>query len=172
MKQSFLSTASSIARDQGLAGFYRGLFAYVILCGRPAIQNTIYGQIRLALIRARSSRRSVGEKISALESFVIGAFARALATLIVYPFIRAKVLAQAARGALDGEPKQPGMLWAMRAAVSAEGVSSLYRGIAPELVRGTLSSAIMLMIKEQSQSLSRAGLALVMNVGGAGKELP
>jgi len=45
---------SAILKEKGVGGFYRGLSAYIVLCLKPAIQFTIYEQLRLALLKRRA----------------------------------------------------------------------------------------------------------------------
>jgi adenine nucleotide transporter 17 len=160
-----LTVAKAINRDQGIAGFYKGLVAYFILCGRPAIQFTVFEQLRAVVLAARAGGKKRPKALSALEAFVLGALARCLATLVVYPFIRAKVMAQAARSsppaaAEPGDDKvppssPPTMMESMAAVYREEGVAGLYRGVHPELLRGTLSSGVLLMIKERVYVFNR-----------------
>jgi adenine nucleotide transporter 17 len=77
--------------------------------------------------------------------------ARAIATFFVYPFIRAKVMAQAA----STEPRSKSISGSLKGILATEGVAGLYRGVKPELFRGMLSAAIMLMIKERAFSFSK-----------------
>jgi hypothetical protein len=90
---------------------YSGLLSsYIILCWKPAIQYTIYESIQRLRIQQRQHRvpqpefqnphpspnHPHGSKsnshISWMESFVIAIIARTIATLIVYPYIRRRLL--------------------------------------------------------------------------------
>jgi len=186
-----VKTMAQIWNEQGLSGYYRGVSAYLVLCFKPAIQYAVYEQLK-ALLLLKNARKQKGNApvfLSALEAFVLGALARAVATLVVYPYIKAKVLAQAtttttttttatASSAVEAGPACT--LSASSASSSAsisvsptptpptespsavvlriladEGVGGVYRGIAPELVRGMLSAALMLMIKERVHGFSQ-----------------
>jgi hypothetical protein len=82
--------------------FYRGVQAYYILCFKPALQYSIYEQIKSVLVTTRRGKSRKGargnngseQQLSAGEAFLLGMFSRAIATLIVFPFVRAKVLLQ------------------------------------------------------------------------------
>jgi hypothetical protein len=77
--------------------------------------------------------------------------ARTVSTVLVFPFIRAKVMLQA--GKSRGETKS--LLVLLLQMWQREGVAGLYQGLGPELTRGVLSSALMLMIKEKVAVLVR-----------------
>jgi adenine nucleotide transporter 17 len=145
--------AGSIFRDQGWAGFYRGLWAYAVLCCRPAIQYTVFEQLRTLVLRSRqrAANGRPSTSLTSIEAFALGAMARAIATFFVYPFIRAKVMAQAA----STEPRSKSISGSLKGILATEGVAGLYRGVKPELFRGMLSAAIMLMIKERVLSFSK-----------------
>lgn len=85
-------------KEDGVAAFYRGLAASVLLCVNPAIYNTVFDQLKarlLARIQARSGGRRV-VALSTLQAFALGVIAKAIATLLTYPYIRAKMVMQAA----------------------------------------------------------------------------
>ncbi len=77
----------------------------------------------------------------------MGALARSIATLILFPYIRAKVLVQAKKkkqqqGDLekgkqeDEDEEEPeGIVGTLQKIVKEEGVLALYRGLAPELTK-------------------------------------
>jgi hypothetical protein len=94
--------------------FYRGLQAYYILSFKPALQYSIYEQIKSVLLttRRRKSRKGAcgnngsEQQLSAGEAFLLGMFSRTVATLIVFPFVRAKVLLQKQSTTKEEEEKQ------------------------------------------------------------------
>ena len=75
---------------------------------------------------------------------------KAVATIVTYPYIRAKVLLQRARDPTDERgydaTTAPGVL---RQVAAREGWVGLYRGLQPQLVKGVSNAALMLMIKER-----------------------
>lgn len=84
-------------KEGGVAAFYRGLAASVLLCINPAIYNTVFDQLK-ARVLARAQARAGPHKVVALstvQAFVLGVIAKAIATLLTYPYIRAKMVMQA-----------------------------------------------------------------------------
>ncbi|CAH0518907.1 unnamed protein product [Peronospora belbahrii] len=116
---SMLQILRSLIKKSGVGGLYKGFGAYFVLCLQPAIQYTVFERLKnVYLLKFKQASQALG----ALEVFVLGAIARSIATIVLFPYIRAK-----------------------------EGPLALYRGLGPELARGALSSALMLMIKEKVQ---------------------
>jgi hypothetical protein len=142
--QSVTSIIGQIMRVQGVAGFYRGIWAYPVLCLRPALQYAVFEACRAYLLQVVGYR----ESLTAVEAFVLGAVARAVAILIIYPFIRIKVMAQASSTKSNATEA---LVVAMRRVAQKDGLLGLYRGMLPELLRGMLSAALMLALKERSQ---------------------
>ena len=133
--------------------FYKGIQAYWILCFKPALQYTIFEQCKaviLRLKRGRNERRS-SNLLSAGEAFLLGMFARTVATLAVFPFVRAKVRMQKLAQAPGEEAsKASPTIWKMISDNYTDGgLQALYQGLGPELTRGVLSAALMMMVKER-----------------------
>ena len=57
----------------------------------------------------------------------------------------------------------------MQKTMTEEGAAGLYKGIAPELARGVLSAALMLMVKERIYSTAKGAVLAVLGGGGAAK---
>ncbi|TDH68158.1 hypothetical protein CCR75_004096 [Bremia lactucae] len=149
---------SSIVRESGIRGFYKGLGAYFVLCLQPAFQYTVFDRLKSIYLHKYNK---ASETLGALEAFVLGAIARSIATLVLFPYIRAKVLMQASKinntVPTESQRKSRAVFWDKTIASTLqrvyidEGPLALYHGLGPELTRGALSSALMLMIKEKSQ---------------------
>lgn len=155
---------------KGVGGFYKGIEAYTVLCLKPAIQYTVYEQVKRIVLAARKVKRQASAgggrvrdgsgnndedggggsdhtSLHAAEAFFLGMFARIVATMLTYPYLRAKVMLQS-NSSSDGNKKKtiPQMIAEQ---LSTGGVSGLYQGIGPELTRGVFSAALMMMVKER-----------------------
>lgn len=158
----------NILSTKGVGGFYKGIEAYTVLCLKPAIQYTVYEQVKRIVLAARRVKQlaSMGGgrgrdgsgnydgdggsdhlSLHAAEAFFLGMFARIVATMLTYPYLRAKVMLQSNNNA-DGNKKKtiPQMITEQ---LSSGGVGGLYQGIGPELTRGVFSAALMMMVKER-----------------------
>jgi adenine nucleotide transporter 17 len=160
--------------------FYKGLSAYYLLCFKPALQYTVFEQVKAAWLRsknAKTSHSSSGQQssLSAAEAFLLGMVARTIATVAVFPFLRAKVVMQTRKTTTtestasdadgtandnDGSSssnnnnnndntKKDSVLTLLLEIWQTKGVAGLYQGLGPELTRGIFSAALMLMIKEK-----------------------
>ncbi|KAL4115401.1 hypothetical protein PRIC2_013563 [Phytophthora ramorum] len=150
-----LQILRSIIKENGVGGLYKGLGAYFVLCLQPTIQYTVFERLKGMYLR---KFKQASQSLGALEAFMLGALARSIATLALFPYIRAKVLMQANKkkktavaDAKQGEPKKETIASTLQRVYTEEGPLALYRGLGPELTRGALSSALMLMIKEKIQ---------------------
>jgi len=79
-------------------------------------------------------------------------FARVIATMLTYPYLRAKVMLQSTYGNAKVKPTIPQMIAEQFA---SGGVWGLYQGIGPELTRGVFSAALMMMVKEKIGAMIR-----------------
>jgi solute carrier family 25 (peroxisomal adenine nucleotide transporter), member 17 len=136
---------------------YKGIQAYYILCLKPAIQYTIFEQVKARILVARRRRgSSQPQRFSAMEAFALGVFSRMVATLAVFPFARAKVRMQSrsskggGNGGMNCSSSSSLTVWQLlKTSYATGGVASLYHGLGPELTRGVLSAALMMMVKER-----------------------
>ena len=147
----------SILSEKGIGGFYKGIEAYTVLCLKPAIQYTVYEQVKSIVLAGRraaaSGRAAVEDSLTAAEAFFLGMFARIVATMLTYPYLRAKVMLQSTYGNAKVKPTIPQMIGEQ---ISHGGLTALYQGIGPELTRGVFSAALMMMAKERIGVVVRA----------------
>jgi adenine nucleotide transporter 17 len=147
--------------------FYKGIAAYCVLCFKPALQYTIFERLKVSILAVKQKRSRLGMEqrqqleLSAGEAFFLGMFSRMIATLVVFPFVRAKVRLQSHakddKGACDAATTAHGTastsLWTMlHLTYKEEGFAALYQGLGPEITRGVLSAALMMMAKERISS--------------------
>ncbi len=147
----------------GIKGMYKGIQAYTILCLKPAIQYTVFEQVKsIMLVRKRlaasasggsGKKTSQAETLSAMEAFFLGMLARTVATIATFPYLRAKVVLQSQKksetnnnGDKNNKPNIPSMIAKM---YLSGGLGECFQGIGPELTRGVFSAALMMMMKEK-----------------------
>jgi adenine nucleotide transporter 17 len=161
-------------REAGLAGLYRGWGPSVVLCINPAISFAAFEQLKLRILSRRGL--SVNASISSFDAFALGAAAKALATIVTFPFIRVKTLMQVADdddddggggggggggdgGSSSSDRSGPALTKVNAANKSiafmlgkiwkAEGVRGLYVGVLPQLLKGVVASAVLFAAKER-----------------------
>ncbi|GAQ78886.1 peroxisomal adenine nucleotide carrier [Klebsormidium nitens] len=176
---------------QSLGEAYDGLGASLILTSNPAIQYTVFEQLRNAVLAvetrlydasrtaAMESKAAKGEAwtrrdelpapaLTAAMAFVIGALSKTVATVVTYPAIRAKVMLQADKDEEGGHPRN--MLDAMRRAVDEGGFKGLYKGMNAQIFKTVLSAALMLMIKEKVSQGTVLAFLLLRKWGKVARE--
>lgn len=104
-----------------------------------------------AIIMARAAPRPDG-LLTAAEAFIIGALGRAIATIATFPAQRANVMAKSGRTSSKGG----GLLATLYEVYRTDGFAQLYSGMQPEITRGVLSAALMMMVKEKISVATRA----------------
>jgi len=157
-----------LKEGDGLSGMYKGIEAYTVLCLKPAIQYTVFEQVKgIMLARKRlSSGRSgnststsalTADTLTAMEAFLLGMVARTIATIATFPYLRAKVVLQSQKKKSKGESgdsssgsKKKANIPAMIAKMyMSGGLGECFQGLGPELTRGVFSAALMMMMKEK-----------------------
>ena len=158
-----IALLNAMLSEKGMAGMYKGIQAYTVLCLKPAIQYTVFEQVKAMVLAGRRSTKpgynnAQNESLGAAEAFFLGMVARTVSTIICFPYVRGKVMLQSTY-AEGGAPKGgiPGMVLEMFA---DGGLGEVFRGIGPELTRGVLSAALMMMAKEKIAVIVRTMLGL------------
>lgn len=145
---------------------FDGLGVSLLLTSNPAIQYTVFEQLKQRLLR-RQKRNKIGSVtaesspivISAFAAFLLGALSKTIATVLTYPAIRCKVMIQAAEPDKDdtlimnGEnrDKPPrDMVDALKIIWKNEGPLGFYKGVHAQILKTVLSAALLLMTKEKT----------------------
>ena len=152
-----------LSEGDGIRGMYKGIQAYTILCLKPAIQYTVFEQVkRIMLVKKRLSKGKNSGKnedtLTAMEAFLLGMVARTVATICTFPYLRAKVVLQSkkkAEGATNQKISIPSMIAKM---YMSGGLGECFQGLGPELTRGVFSAALMMMMKEKIALVVRKAL--------------
>ncbi|GMH69888.1 hypothetical protein TrRE_jg12479 [Triparma retinervis] len=132
---------STLLATKGISGMYNGVEAYIVLCLKPSIQYTVFERVKTIVLASRGTGE---DTLGAAEAFVLGMIARLVATIVVFPYTRAKVMIQAGKGAAG--VTIPDMLAEI---YKDKGMKGIFQGIGPELTRGVMSAALMMMVKEK-----------------------
>ncbi|KAK1921721.1 putative adenine nucleotide transporter [Papiliotrema laurentii] len=88
---SLWQTGQEIVRESGVTGLWTGLRPGLVLTVNPAITYGVFERMKSA---ALSGKRE-GDRLGVAESFWIGVSSKAIATIVTYPYIFAKVRLQA-----------------------------------------------------------------------------
>ncbi|GKV38540.1 hypothetical protein SLEP1_g46443 [Rubroshorea leprosula] len=137
---------------------FDGLGISLLLTSNPSIQYTAFDQLKQRLLKARLKRKrgpgSSPEALSAFSAFMLGAVSKCIATFLTYPAIRCKVTIQAAESEEEKtdaaqSKDQKSISGAVYAIWKREGLLGFYKGIAAQILKTVLGSALHLMIKEK-----------------------
>mmetsp|Transcript_9596 Transcript_9596/g.16593 ORF Transcript_9596/g.16593 Transcript_9596/m.16593 type:complete len:347 (+) Transcript_9596:82-1122(+) len=164
-----------IVQNEGVGTLYTGLGYNIALCINPAIQNTILDKLKEAILGAMKRRNpGVAPALTAFQAFTLGAFAKAVATVVTYPLVRLKTNLQAGKvPTIERQPslrkvtsklghgmERSGSVEMIRAMSFREDKEvekaslwqrfvELYRGVGSALLKSTLQSALLYMVKDQ-----------------------
>ena len=144
LRKGLLETGTEIVKtEDGWTGLWRGLKASLILVINPAVTYGAYQRLRLVLFPNKSRLRP-------WESFILGALAKALATILTQPLIVAKVILQSRpTESREGRPFRT-FLEVMRYVIEHEGPLALFKGLSAQLIKGVLVQGLLMMTKERS----------------------
>jgi len=142
-KKGILETAKEVINgEDGISGLWRGLKASLVLVVNPAITYGAYERLREVMYPEKA-------KLAAHEAFLLGALSKSLATIATQPLIVAKV-------GLQSRPPPPrngrpfkSFIEVMRYIIEHEGILGLYKGVAPQILKGLLVQGILMMTKER-----------------------
>jgi len=146
-KKGMLATAKEVIDgEDGIAGLWSGIKASLVLVVNPAITYGAYQRLREAIYPDNRALR-------AHEAFMLGALSKSIATIVTQPLIVAKVgLQSRPPPARQGKPFKS-FPEVMRFIIEKEGPLGLYKGIAPQILKGLLVQGILMMTKERVELL-------------------
>jgi hypothetical protein len=142
---------------------FDGLGISLLLTSNPAIQYTVFDQLKQKLLvgqqnkLGKESSSSSPVALSAFSAFLLGAVSKSIATILTYPAIRSKVMIQAAESGDDDDKTTKGKKVKSRKTMSnvvssiwkKEGFLGFFKGLRAQILKTVLSSALLLMIKEK-----------------------
>jgi solute carrier family 25, member 33/36 len=146
---------ATIFREEGVAGFYKGICASYWGCTEGAIQFILYEQIKSRLIQRQNKVRAAqglppSDQLPRATYFVSAAAAKMVAAMATYPHEVARTrLREQARGGLF---KYSGMWQTLGVIAREEGREGLYSGIGVHLVKSVPNSALMFLTYEVVRS--------------------
>ncbi|XVF41941.1 hypothetical protein PTKIN_Ptkin01aG0321200 [Pterospermum kingtungense] len=143
-----------------LSDAFDGLGISLLLTSNPAIQYTVFDQLKQRLLKQKLKEADNGSSpvvLSAFTAFLLGAISKSAATFLTYPAIRCKVMIQAADPDDGNDDKtkrpRPKSHKTLSGVVSAiwkrEGILGFFKGLDAQITKTVLSSALLLMIKEK-----------------------
>lgn len=148
-----------ILDQDGITGLWRGLRVSMVLCINPSITYGSYERLKQILYNNK-------EFLGPLESFSIGVLAKSLATVVTQPLIVSKAMLQKKshkKETKKGDKEVYGdeeeddeedikfdaFTHALAHLWKTEKFRGLYKGIAPQLLKGVFVQGLLFMFKDQ-----------------------
>ncbi|CAF89719.1 unnamed protein product, partial [Tetraodon nigroviridis] len=155
----FLDAMVQITCEEGVAALWSGTFTSLLLVSNPAIQFMMYEGLK------RHLRRAVPRQLSSFEFFIIGATAKAVATVVTYPLQTMQSVLRLRRYQKSDE--KPNILSSVKMfrcqfvrRVRNNGVWSLFNGLEAKLLQTVLTAALMFLIYEEIVSCTFRAMGL------------
>lgn len=158
-------TLEQTFKESSIKELWAGIGASLVLTSNPAIQYTVFEQLKYRLLKPTKGVPDADAApilLSAFSAFVLGALSKTVATILTYPAIRSKVLIQAAEceDSKSTRKEKPirGMHQAFQQIWTREGLKGFYKGLSAQILKTVLGAAFMLMIKEKTTAVTWAVL--------------
>lgn len=170
VKETTWSLVKAIYLKHGILAFWKGYTASIVLISNPAINYTIVDYIK-KLLEIRRGKIP----LTILESFVLGVFAKMVATLVTYPLIRAKVIMQTQNkrvspiesdGSTDvpcNSPMGTTITNVLYHIYKMDGLKGFYNGCSTQLLNTVLKSGLLLVTREKITVYTMRLLSVLRN---------
>jgi len=141
---------NKIAKDEGIATLWSGVWASLVLVSNPTINHVVYDSVVGVLFRRAFANQR--KTLTPFEYFLAGAIAKAVATIITYPIQLAQSRQRSGKG--DHGHKSPSNILSVLLKVYAEdGILGIFSGIEAKLLQTVLTAAFHFMCYEQIKSI-------------------
>ena len=147
----YADVVTTIFREEGLGGFYKGIMASYWGCTEGAAQFILYEQFKAKLLRRENANRAAHglpptRDLSRGQYFWSAALAKMLASIATYPHevARTRLREQARSGIF----KYHGMWQTLGLIAQEEGSHALYAGLGVHLMKVVPNSAFMFLTYE------------------------
>jgi len=142
-----------IKNDGGVKALWKGIGPALVLVINPVLQYTAFEQFSRLLLAFRDTRTS-RRPLSDLDIFWLGALAKLFATGITYPYVLVKSRLHASTHQYSSS------LGALTEIIRTEGISGLYKGIAPKLMQSVSTAAFLFVFQRRVFELVKLVLKL------------
>ncbi|KAG4094987.1 peroxisomal carrier protein [Neocallimastix lanati (nom. inval.)] len=157
-RKNFINTIVEIVKEDGITSLWKGLKPSIMLTLNPSITYSVFERIKSGVLE---NRKNTGKKmkLSSFEVFIIGAFAKTVATVVTYPLIMAKIKLQWKPAKKENETEEErkerlrksynGIADVLKKSYKANGIPGLYQGMQAQILKAVLTQAILFVSKEK-----------------------
>mmetsp|Transcript_26711 Transcript_26711/g.40381 ORF Transcript_26711/g.40381 Transcript_26711/m.40381 type:complete len:393 (-) Transcript_26711:131-1309(-) len=154
----------AIKRVEGISSLWKGTITSLLLVSNPVIQFFFYGQVKQHLLK-RKRKLQVNKQnvsISPLEAFLVGAIAKAIATVFTYPLQLAQVLLRLDSNNEKGD-RSPYLntFDCLIRLMREQGLFGIFKGMKAKLLQATLTAAFTFLSYEQILQLVHGAFLIV-----------
>jgi len=139
-----------IANEEGVASLWKGVGSGLALVSNPAIQFVTYERLREPVSKWAEKR---GSAITSLEFFVMGAIAKAVATVLTYPIQVAQSKLRADRGTEGKKQSYNGTWDCLQQIYAKDGIAAWFKGMESKLWQTVLTAAFQFLVYERIHQL-------------------
>ncbi|XP_060064214.1 peroxisomal membrane protein PMP34-like [Ylistrum balloti] len=139
--KGILDALLKIAKMEGIGTLWNGTLPAFALASNPSIQFMVY-----EMVKRYFQKLLVTKDLSGLLYFVIGAIAKATATIITYPL---QVVQSRLRAGYNKEERSGSILSCLKELLRQQGAKGLYKGMEAKLLQTVLTAALMFMVYEK-----------------------
>lgn len=145
-----LDCLTRIVNEEGVGALWNGVGPSLILVSNPTIQFSTYERVRGVMVKIAEKR---GSEITSFEFFVMGAIAKAVATVLTYPLQIAQSRLRADKGDASGKKKYKGTIDCLQKMYAIGGFVAWFKGMQAKLWQTVLTAAFQFLTYEQVQKL-------------------
>lgn len=159
-----------IINEEGVAALWKGVGPSLILVSNPSIQFVTYERLRGPMEKIAEKR---GSPITSLEFFIMGAIAKAVATVLTYPLQLAQSRLRADKGKAGNQRERTynGTLDVLRKVYKEKGAIGWFKGMEAKLWQTVLTAAFQFMVFERIKQIIFAIFRIDGSVGGGGTSI-
>ncbi|KAI0749678.1 adenine nucleotide transporter [Daedaleopsis nitida] len=180
---SLLGVAREIIAEEGVTGLWLGIKPGLVLTVNPAITYGMFERVKSIMLLAKGETNP-NAKLSPWMAFSVGALSKALATIVTYPYIMAKVRIQARSADIEDaqEEHSPlpkhnkphhntghahvGALTVLARVWRRNGFVGWYQGMSAQLIKAVITQALLFMSKDQFEHWALAIMVLIWRLRG------
>ncbi|XP_069593179.1 peroxisomal membrane protein PMP34 [Ranitomeya imitator] len=146
-----------ILQQEGVLALWNGTLPSLLLVFNPAIQFMFYEGLKRQLLRQQA-------ELTSFQVFVIGAIAKAIATIVTYPLQTVQSVLRFGHEKLNPEKRTLGSLFniihLLKQRVRRLGFVGLYKGLEAKLLQTVLTAALMFLVYEKLAAMTFRVMAL------------